>query len=42
MEKVFANLIVAGRKTIDDVPGNLVAAVEAELVKRGFLPPDEK
>nr|DAW36936.1 MAG TPA: hypothetical protein [Caudoviricetes sp.] len=36
MAYVFATLIINGRKTIDDVPANLKADVEAILKARGY------
>lgn len=38
MVKVYANLIVNGLKTLDDVPTKLRAQVEAYLIEIGFLP----
>ena len=36
MVKVYANLVIAGRRTIDEVPGTLRAAVEALLAEMGY------
>lgn len=36
MAKMYANLIIHGRKTIDDVPSKLKEAVEAILIENGF------
>ena len=38
MVKVYANLIVNGLKTLDDVPIKLRAQVEVYLIEIGFLP----
>ena len=38
MVKVYANLIINGLKTLDDVPIKLRAQVEAYLIDIGFLP----
>ena len=37
MVKVYADLIVKGKKTIDDVPAKLKEAVIEELVNRGWV-----
>jgi len=37
MVKVYADLIVKGKKTIDDVPAKLKEAVIKELVNRGWV-----
>jgi len=37
MVKVYADLIVKGKKTIDDVPAKLREAVIEELVNRGWV-----
>lgn len=36
MVKVYANLIINGRRTIDDVPESLKESVIQELKKRGY------
>lgn len=36
MAYVFATLIINGRKTIDDVPANIKADVEAILKAKGY------
>lgn len=36
MERCFGNLIIAGRKTFDEVPRHLQAKVEAFLQERGY------
>ena len=36
MVKVYADLIIKGEKTINDVPKKLRKAVQAELGKRGY------
>ena len=36
MVKVYANLIIAKRRTIDTVPENLHEAVIEELLSRGY------
>lgn len=36
MVKIYVNLIINGRRTIDDVPENLKEAVIAELKRRGY------
>ncbi len=35
MYKIYAELIIKGLKTIDDVPDKLKEAVKKELIKRG-------
>ncbi len=35
MHKIYAELIIKGLKTIDDVPDKLKEAVKQELIKRG-------
>jgi len=35
MEKVYANLIIKGIKTIDDVPKRILEKVKQELIKEG-------
>lgn len=37
MVKAFADLIEAGRKTIDDVPAKIKEDVIKELEKRGYI-----
>lgn len=39
MAKVYADLIIKGKKTLDDVPENLKEEVIRILVERGFIPP---
>lgn len=41
MAKVYAELIVKGKKTIDDVPANLKEAVIEILIEWGFIPGEE-
>jgi hypothetical protein len=36
MAKIYATLIIKGRKTIDDVPEKLKEAVKEILVERGY------
>lgn len=36
MVDLYVELIIKGRKTIDDVPSNLREAVEEELKRRGY------
>lgn len=40
MAAVYANLIIKGKKTIDDVPDSLKAAVTEILVEKGYIQPD--
>ena len=41
MAKVYAELIVKGKKTIDDVPANLKEEVIEILIEWGFIPGKE-
>lgn len=36
MEQIYANLIIKGRKQIDEVPEKIKAAVVKILIERGF------
>lgn len=36
MAKIYATLIIKGRKTIDDVPEKLKEAVKEILIERGY------
>lgn len=36
MEQIYANLIIKGRKQIDEVPEKIKAAVIKILIERGF------
>lgn len=38
MVKVYANLIVNGLKTLDNISTKLRAQIEASLIEIGFLP----
>jgi hypothetical protein len=40
MAMAYAKLIMAGRKTIDDVPAKLRDEVQAILDEAGWTPPD--
>lgn len=42
MIKVYANLIMNGRKTLDDVPFKIREQVRQYLIEIGFLPKDEQ
>ena len=41
MAKVYYKLIVAGRKTLDDVPEKYYDAVKALLIEAGYMSEDE-
>lgn len=36
MAKIYANLIVKGKKTLEDVPESIRSAVEAVLINMGY------
>lgn len=36
MDKIWATLIISGRKTFEEVPDFLKAKVKAELLRRGY------
>lgn len=40
MAVIYANLVEAGRKTLDQVPARLRDQVVEILIERGFLPAD--
>ena len=41
MAMAYATLIMAGRKTIDDVPAKLRDEVQAILDEAGWVPPND-
>lgn len=42
MIKVYANLIINGKKTLDNVPFKIREQVRQYLIEIGFLPADEE
>ena len=42
MASVYANLIMKGKKTMEDVPEKLKDAVQALLDEAGWVPPENK